>query len=171
MTKYAMMACVLAACATGALAQAVAPRPVPTPPRGDPPLALALEAVQTALAACEAKNYKASAMVVDYHGSIIALLSSDGASYKTPELAGAKAATTMKYKVASGKIQKRAIADAAFAAEIAADPKIGSAHQGALPIMVGGKLIGAIAVSGAAGGENDEACAQAGLDKIAARLH
>jgi uncharacterized protein GlcG (DUF336 family) len=170
MIKSALTALLIAASASTALAQAVAPRPVPTPPRGDPPLALALEAVQTALAACEAKNYKASAMVVDYHGSTIALLSSDGASYKTPELAGAKAATTMKYKVASGEIQKRAIADAAFAAEVAADPKIGAAHQGALPIMVGGKLIGAIAVSGATGGENDEACAQAGLDKIASRL-
>jgi uncharacterized protein GlcG (DUF336 family) len=44
---------------------------------------------------------------------------------------------------------------------------------GALPIMVGGEVIGAIGVSGAAGspiGHQDEVCAQAGLDKISSRL-
>jgi uncharacterized protein GlcG (DUF336 family) len=122
------------------------------------------------VAACDAKAYKVSALMVDYHGSTIALLSADGASYKTADLAGAKAATVMKYKVASGEIQKRANTDQALVAELTADPKIGSAHQGGLPIMVAGQLIGAIAVSGATGGENDEACAQAGLDKIASRL-
>lgn len=170
MLKFAPFAAALVAFSSAAQAQAVADRPVPTPPRGGPTLALALEAVQTALSACEAKNYKASALMVDYHGATIVLLSSDGASYKTPDLAGSKAATVMKYKVASGEVQKRAIADPSFVAELQADPKIGAAHQGGLPIMAGGQLIGAIAVSGATGGENDEACAKAGLDKIAARL-
>ena len=39
--------------------------------------------------------------------------------------------------------------------------------QGALPIMVGDDAIGAIGVSGAPGGDKDEACAKAGLDKVA----
>jgi uncharacterized protein GlcG (DUF336 family) len=42
--------------------------------------------------------------------------------------------------------------------------------QGGLPIMTGDDTIGAVAVSGSPGGDKDEACAQAGLDKIAARL-
>jgi len=171
MFKSLLIASATLAFGSAALAQAVAERPVPTPPRGGPPLALALEAVQTAQATCEAKNYKVTALIVDSQGTLVALLSGDGASYKTPDLAGSKAATVVKYKVASGEVQKRAIADPAFVAELQADPKIGAAHQGGLPIMAAGKLIGAIAVSGATGGQNDEACAQAGLDKIASRLH
>ena len=42
--------------------------------------------------------------------------------------------------------------------------------QGGVPIKVGDQLIGAIAVSGAPGGDKDEVCVQAGLDKIASRL-
>ena len=42
--------------------------------------------------------------------------------------------------------------------------------QGALPIMVGDDTIGAIGVSGAPGGDKDEACAKAGLDKVSADL-
>ena len=41
------------------------------------------------------------------------------------------------------------------------------AAQGALPIKVGEDTIGAVGVSGAPGGEKDEVCAQAGIDKAA----
>ena len=44
------------------------------------------------------------------------------------------------------------------------------ANQGALPIIVGGDTIGAIGASGAPGGEKDEACVQAGIDKVADML-
>jgi uncharacterized protein GlcG (DUF336 family) len=53
---------------------------------------------------------------------------------------------------------------------VKADPKIGTARRGALPIKVGGEIIGAMSVSGAPGGDKDEVCTQAGLDKIASRL-
>lgn len=42
--------------------------------------------------------------------------------------------------------------------------------QGALPIMIGEDVIGAIGVSGAPGGDKDEACAKTGIDKVAADL-
>jgi uncharacterized protein GlcG (DUF336 family) len=42
--------------------------------------------------------------------------------------------------------------------------------QGALPIKIGEEVIGAVGVSGAPGGDKDEACAKAGLDKIADQL-
>ena len=45
------------------------------------------------------------------------------------------------------------------------------AVQGAVPIKVGNETIGAVGVSGAPGGDKDEACAQAGLDKIKDRLN
>jgi uncharacterized protein GlcG (DUF336 family) len=42
--------------------------------------------------------------------------------------------------------------------------------QGGLPISTAGSLLGAIGVSGAPGGERDEACAQAALDEFQERL-
>ena len=45
------------------------------------------------------------------------------------------------------------------------------AGQGALPIKVGDDVIGAAGASGAPGGEKDEACIQAGLDKIKDKLN
>ncbi len=42
--------------------------------------------------------------------------------------------------------------------------------QGALPIVVDGDTIGAIGVSGSPGGDKDEACAKAGIDKVADKL-
>jgi uncharacterized protein GlcG (DUF336 family) len=170
MFKLALTATALFALATAANAQAVLQH-VESAPRGGPSMALALEAVETAQAACQAKGYRVTALVMDQKGVLVALLSGDNASYRTPELAGSKAATVVKYKVASGVIQKRADTEPALVEELKADPKIGAAHQGGLPIMAGGEMIGAIAVSGAAGGQNDEACAKAGLDKISARLH
>jgi uncharacterized protein GlcG (DUF336 family) len=44
------------------------------------------------------------------------------------------------------------------------------AVQGGLPIAVGDEVIGGVGVSGAPGGDKDEACAKAGIDKIASSL-
>jgi uncharacterized protein GlcG (DUF336 family) len=45
-----------------------------------------------------------------------------------------------------------------------------SAARGALPIKAGDEVIGAVGVSGAPGGEKDEACAKPGLDSVADQL-
>jgi uncharacterized protein GlcG (DUF336 family) len=42
--------------------------------------------------------------------------------------------------------------------------------EGAVPLMAGSEIIGAIGASGAAGGDQDEVCAIAGLNKIKSRL-
>jgi uncharacterized protein GlcG (DUF336 family) len=42
---------------------------------------------------------------------------------------------------------------------------------GGVPIKVGNETIGAIGISGAPGGDKDEACANAGLAKISDRLN
>jgi uncharacterized protein GlcG (DUF336 family) len=42
--------------------------------------------------------------------------------------------------------------------------------RGALPIKVGDDVIGSVGVSGAPGGDKDEACAKAGVDKVSADL-
>jgi uncharacterized protein GlcG (DUF336 family) len=57
------------------------------------------------------------------------------------------------------------------------DPTLGLIHlnnvianQGGLPIKVGDETIGGAGASGAPGGEKDEACVKAGIDKIADQL-
>ncbi len=60
-------------------------------------------------------------------------------------------------------------ADKALADRIAADQTL-ITWAGGLPLSVDGQVIGAVGVSGAPGGEKDEACATAGLAKVAGRL-
>ena len=81
-----------------------------------------------------------------------------------------KVAIALHYKTSSGEIADRVKTDEALAAEIKAEPRFGTARRGALLIKVGSEIIGAMAVSGAPGGEKDEVCVQAALDKIKDRL-
>jgi uncharacterized protein GlcG (DUF336 family) len=41
---------------------------------------------------------------------------------------------------------------------------------GGLPIKVGDDIIGAVGVSGSPGGDKDEACARAGIEKVGEQL-
>jgi molybdate transport system substrate-binding protein len=144
-----------------------APRPARA--RGIP-TALAIEGAQVAIATCLITNYKVTALVVDAAGVPIAMVSGDGAAAVTQRIAMGKAQTVIKYKMTSGAAAARASSDAAFMQQLAADPQAGPPRQGAVPIMVGGQMIGAFAVSGAPGGDRDEPCAIAGLARIQNRL-
>ena len=64
-----------------------------------------------------------------------------------------------------------------FVNAVKANPTAGAIHlsnmvpaQGGLPIIVGMDVIGAVGVSGAPGGDKDEACAKSGIDKVAVDL-
>ena len=84
-----------------------------------------------------------------------------------------KAYTSRTFRVPSAEIVKR----------VKENPQLGAVHltnviaaQGALPIMAGTDVIGAAGVSGGVttpespGGVKDEACAKAGIDKVADQL-
>jgi len=164
---------------TALLAALATPMVLAQPPSGAPPatnqrargpgLSLAVEAAQTAVARCNANGYQVTVLIVDSAGVPVVLLS-EGAPERTQTIAGRKAAASIRYNGSSGDITERAKTDAALAAEIKADPKIGVAGQGALLLTAHGETVGAIAVSGAPGGEKDEACAQAAIDKVKDRL-
>jgi len=161
----------LTAAAANAQAPGGAAAPPPAPPRArGPALDVAIEAAKTAQSTCVANGYKTTVTVVDSAGVPVVVLSGDGAAERTQAVGLSKTSTTIKYKVPSGEIADRAKTDAALDAEIKADPKIGTARRGALPIKVGSEIIGAISVSGAPGGDKDEVCAQAALDKVKSRL-
>lgn len=163
-------AMVLAGMAVSAVGPAIAQQTPPPPRAKGPSLASAVEAAQIAINTCLANGYKTTALVADADGEPVAMLSADGAQLRTHNIARGKVATVIRYKVASGVIMDRVAKEPALAAETKADPKInGFAWRGGIPIMAGNELIGAIAVSGAPGGDKDEACIEPALSKIKPR--
>jgi uncharacterized protein GlcG (DUF336 family) len=131
------------------------------------PAALAADIARTAVETCAQQGYKVSVHVVGDEGQTIVALRGDGTSPHTFENSQRKAYTARTFRVPSGE----------FAQRVKDNPTTGAVHlagvvaaQGALPIKAGDEVIGAIGVSGAPGGEKDEACAKAGIDKAADRL-
>jgi uncharacterized protein GlcG (DUF336 family) len=162
----AALTCLSLAGAASAQPPAVAPA---APPAPGPSLALALEAAQAAVAACQANGYKAGVTVLDSAGVIKAVLAADGASPRGVNSSHTKATTSLKFKEPSATTQARAEKDPAFAATVTVDPTL-NARAGAVLLFSKGVIIGAIGVGGAPGGDKDEACAAAGLAKIRDRL-
>jgi uncharacterized protein GlcG (DUF336 family) len=150
------LACALAAPASAQLLQ-----------HKDLSAAMALTIAQTAIATCTANGYRVSATVVGRNGEVLVQIRGDGTGPHTMENSFKKAYTSRTFRVASGEIAKR----------FKENPQLGALFlsnvttaQGALPIKIGEEVIGAAGVSGAPGGEKDEACVKAGLDKVADQL-
>jgi uncharacterized protein GlcG (DUF336 family) len=167
MTKGPIVALALTALCGPALAQTPAAPPAPPAPRArGPALAPAVAAAQAAVADCLSETYKVTALIVDSAGDPVVLLSGDGAAVRTQMIAKTKIAAVMKYRIGSGELAAKAKLDPKLDAEIKADPNIGTARQGAVPLMSDGMMIGAFAVSGAPGGDKDEACVMTALAKV-----
>jgi len=143
------------------------------PPARGLEMTLALEAAQAAVDTCLGQGVKGSASVVDSEGVLRVLVSADGASKNASELSPKKAVAAVQMKKPTSEIQSEMEKDAAMKAKLEADKSI-FPRAGALPIMAGNDLIGAIGFGGAngtqGGGTHDEACAKAGLDKVKARV-
>ena len=124
----------------------------------------ALKAAQAALAKCRAGGYQVSVAVVDRMGVVQVLLRDRFAGPHTPEMASAKA-----YTAASFRTNTTALAEATQPGRpqsgIRNRPGV-AAVGGGVTIEGGGALLGAIGVSGAPGGREDDACAEAGIAAI-----
>jgi uncharacterized protein GlcG (DUF336 family) len=127
----------------------------------------AVTIAQTAVQTCKAQGYNVSAHVLGRAGEVLVAMRGDDTGPHTLENSMKKAWTARAQRAPSLN----------FANAVKANPTAGAIHltnmvpaQGGLPIMVGDDAIGAVGVSGAPGGDKDEACAKAGLDKVAADL-
>jgi uncharacterized protein GlcG (DUF336 family) len=130
-------------------------------------LAMALTIATTAAETCKAQGNRVSVTVVGREGEILVVLRGDNASPHTVENSRRKAYTARTFRRSSGD----------FAKLVKDNPTTSLVHlhgviaaQGALPIKVGDDVIGAVGVSGSPGGDKDEACAKAGIDKVADQL-
>jgi len=161
----------LALAATAGMA--FAQQPAPQPPARGVEMGLALEAAQAAVSTCLSQGVKGAAGVVDSAGVLRVLVSADGASKNASELSPKKAVVAVQMKKPTSEVQAEMEKDAALKAKLEADKSL-FPRAGALPIMAGNDLVGAIGFGGAngqqGGGTHDEACAKAGLDKIQARV-
>ena len=130
---------------------------------------MAMAMAQTAYETCKAQGYHVSVHVIDRAGLVKLALRGDGASPHTMENSQRKAYTARTFRMPSGEFAERNMKPGEPPG--AATNLSGIiAIRGALPIKVGDETIGAIGVSGAPGGDKDEACAKAGIDKIADQL-
>jgi uncharacterized protein GlcG (DUF336 family) len=135
--------------------------------RKDLSLATALTIAATAIETCKTNGYAVSVTVVGRNAEVLVQLRGDNTGPHTMENSFRKAYTARTFRIPSGDMVKR----------VKDDPTLGLIHlsniianQGALPIKIGDETIGAAGASGAPGGEKDEACIKAGIDKIADQL-
>lgn len=145
----------------------VAPASAQLLERKDLSLATALAMATAASDHCRAQGYSVSVAVVGRNAEVIVHLRGDGAAPHSMENSYRRAYTALTYRKPSGAVEQR----------VRKDPGDQLVHlhnvmaaQGGLPIAVGNDVIGAVAVSGSPGGDKDEACARAGVDKVASVL-
>jgi len=93
--------------------------------------------------------------IVDPRGDLVAMLRLDGAMWRTAPVSRGKAYASVAFRQASAEVQKRADSPVVRALMLQEQGLI-IPQQGAVPIMRGKELIGAIGVSGAASHEDEE---------------
>jgi uncharacterized protein GlcG (DUF336 family) len=128
----------------------------------------ALEAAQAALKQCRADGFQVAVAVVDRFGQPQVMLRDRFAGLPAADTATSKAYTALSFRAATSELAK-SIKSGQMDAGLARLPHV-AMLAGGLAIEAGGTLLGGIGVSGAPGGDKDEACAKAGLDAIRDRI-
>lgn len=128
----------------------------------------ALVATRAALESCRNSGYQVAVAVVDRSGVTQSLLRDRFAGPHTPDTATNKAWTAASFKTTTLALASETQAGKAQSG-IRSLPRLVAAGGG-VPIEAGGSLLGAIGVSGAPGGDADEACARAGIKAIADQI-
>ena len=124
----------------------------------------ALKAAQAALKKCRDSGYQATVAVVDRAGVVQVLLRNRFAGPHTTDLAIAKAYTAASFRTNTTELAE-ATQPGKPQSGIRNRPGV-AAIGGGLMIQAGGSLLGAIGVSGAPGGREDDTCAAAGIAAI-----
>ena len=149
---------------TGGTARATRRPPVSI--RG-PALDLAIEAARAAVDTCAAGGFYIGATVIDTSGQPRAAVEAEGSDGGHVYVAVRKALVALTFKMPSSQAAIAVQTDKALLARVTPNMFV---MEGAVPLMAGSEIIGAIGASGAAGGDQDEVCAIAGLNKIKTRL-
>ncbi len=111
-------------------------------------------------------DLKMSVTITDDRGDLIAMIRTDGASWRTPTISRGKAVAAACFGLPTKDLESRA-SSPIFQAFTVAENGMFIMGQGALPIFLEGELIGAVGASGGTPVEDEEVVAygisQAGL--------
>src|SRR5262245_37296983 len=129
-------------------------------------LGLAKTIAEGALAECKSKGFNTAAAVVDRAGQVMVMLRDEQATAQQLEMARRKAYTARMFRTTTLEFQKRTM-----------DPSLAAQRQiadilalgGGVPIQIGNDTIGGVGSSGSSQ-EGDDACAKAGVAKVAELL-
>ena len=129
-------------------------------------LALAKTIAEATLAECQAKGFHTAAAVVDRAGQPLVLLRDEQATVQTLEMSRRKAYTARMFRTTTLEFQKRTT-----------DPELLPQRDvseilalgGGVPILAGNEVIGGVGSSGSSQTQ-DDACAKAGIAKVADQL-
>jgi uncharacterized protein GlcG (DUF336 family) len=130
-------------------------------------MAMAQAIIAGAMEHCAKGGNTVAIVIVDRTGQVMASLRSDGAAPHLMEFTRMKAYTSLIRRTTSREfLEATASGDGLLLRQI---PGV-VAIPGGVPIKIGNETIGAIGVGGARGAGADEACANAGIEKVAAQL-
>ncbi len=129
---------------------------------------LALDLARAALGECRKRGYQAAVAVVDRFGVTQVMLRDRFAGAHTPATAAGKAWTAASFRTNTTEL----VASTQPGMPQAAVRNLPGAVilGGGLIIEAGGSLVGAVGVSGAPGGDADDACAKAGIEAVRDKL-
>jgi len=110
----------------------------------------------------ERRGFKVAIAVVDHAGHLMACERMDDALWVTPEIARAKANAAAGFQASTLDLEDRFTKRMLFADNVA---MLGGYEfvfgKGGVPVMDGGRVVGAVGVSGAVPADNDHAIADA----------
>ena len=114
-----------------------------------------------AMEACRKEGIQIGVTVVDRSGDPMVMLRDTLAPRITIEISQQKAYTAVNFNAATSSMENR------FTQPFSVGKVDGLVFSaGGIPIEAAGNIIGAVGISGAATGEQDEACARAGIQAI-----
>ena len=121
---------------------------------------------EATLAECKSKGFNTAVAVVDRAGQVLVMMRDEGGTAQQVEMARRKAYTARMFRTTTLEFQKRTM-----------DPKYAPQRDiadilalgGGVPIQIGNDVIGAVGSSGSTQ-EQDDACAKAGVAKVAELL-
>jgi glc operon protein GlcG len=123
----------------------------------------AVECIDRGVARAGELGFLVAVAVVDDAGHLVACHRMDGALWVTPEIARAKANAAAAFRASTEELETRfSGARQLFAGNVAAlDGYQFIFGKGAVPLVLDGRIIGAVGVSGAVPADNDHAIADA----------
>lgn len=152
----ALLASACLALAAPAMGQTAAPAPAASPQAPAYGAPISMEAAQAliarAVAAAEARRFRMAVAIVEPSGELVAFVRMDDTQYGSIFVAQKKASTAARYRTSTATMEERTLAGRTVT--LANEDTLPIA--GGIPIVVDGRIVGAIGVSGAAASEDNE---------------